>query len=66
MTTTLEVAYIGTSENIEAEYGAQCDAPFCIALFYDGEPVSVEGFATKDGMIRAAKAEYDCAHEYML
>ena len=60
----MEIAYIGTTSNISAEYGIECDKPFCIALFYDDEAVSVEGFSTADACKSVAK-EYDCSRQYM-
>lgn len=60
----MEIAYIGTTENVAAEYGVACDLPFCIALFYGGEPVSIEGALTKEHCLKLAK-EYDCAKEFL-
>ena len=60
----MEIAYIGTSVNVSAEHGVECDKPFCIALFYNSEPVSVEGFETAERCKIVAK-EYGCTREYM-
>lgn len=52
---------IGTAANVEAEYAVgtyvKGDA-FVLAHFYNDEPVSVDGFKTKEQAIRALQ-EYD-------
>jgi len=56
----MDTVVIGTAANVEAEYGACTGNPahkFILAHFYNGEPVAVEGFETKDGVI-AAVQEY--------
>jgi len=51
----MERAIIGTSEAVEAEYAAQCDAPFCLALADDNEVYSVEGFKSLEAAVKSAR-----------
>jgi hypothetical protein len=53
---TKDVVVIGTAANVSAEYGADTGDRthrFVVAHFYDGEPVSVEGFTTKEAALKA-------------
>lgn len=57
---------IGTAANIAAEYSAGTGNPadkFVLAHFYDGEPVSVEGFATKEQAIAMLEEYHGCEIE---
>lgn len=57
---------VGTAANVDAEYGAGTGNPadaYVLAHFYDGEPVSVEGYATKDAAIRALEEYHGCQIE---
>lgn len=60
-----EIAYVGSTANLNAEYGVECDKPFAIALFYNDEPVSVEGYNTVGDCVAGAET-YDCAQIFML
>lgn len=56
----MDTVVVGTAFNVDAEYGAGTGNPahkFVLAHFYDGEPVTVEGFTTKEGAL-AALEEY--------
>lgn len=57
----MDKIFIGTARNIEAEYSEGTynpDHKFILVHQFDGETVSVEGFATKEGVIRCADTEY--------
>lgn len=57
---------IGTARNVYAEYSAgtgERSHKFVIAHFYNGEPVTVEGFATKERALIALEEYKGCEIE---
>ena len=62
-----EFVVIGTAENVEAEYSASSlyTAKFVLAIMYDGECIGIEGYDTKEAVIRAAKECEGCRIEYL-
>ncbi len=52
----MERIVVGTSENILAEFANSASAyPFTVFEMYDGEPVAIEGFATKEAAQASVK-----------
>jgi hypothetical protein len=51
----MDKVIVGTSVNVEAEYGYGQPKKFTLLHLYNDEPVSVEGFDTKEGVLAALK-----------
>lgn len=57
---------IGTSENVEAEFGSAADdAAFTLMIIEGGEVLAVEGYSTKDAALLAKADCHECAFEYL-
>lgn len=57
----MDTIIIGTAKNVYAEYSEGTNNPadkFVLVHQFNGETVAVEGFATKEGVIRAADTDY--------
>lgn len=53
----MDLVVIGTTRNVEAEYGHghEIREKFTLLHLFDGEPVSVEGFNTEAGILKAVE-----------
>lgn len=63
----MERLVVGTAENVEAEYGAtdMFGNPFVVFQLYDDEPVSIEGFETKEAAIASVASADRSIIEWM-
>ena len=59
----MDKVVVGTSVNVEAEYGYGQEKKFTLVHFYNDEPVSVEGFDTKEGVLKALEEYHGAESE---
>lgn len=62
----MDTVIVGTAANVAAECGAgtgEREHKFVLAHFYNGEPVTVEGFSTKEACLKALEEYNGCEIE---